>query len=143
MIKLIIVSYGIWFSRSASWKPHSNSFYLGLPDFKRRGWQGAGIRRCWAGWLPTAFFIINLVVIEEPKTKLKSTCNSPNPCNINCQCTGDDGNPLLKKTVSSPLGRQAGRKEGSISPSLDPSIPRLLIVFTHPPITNLPQALPR
>ena len=126
MIKLIIVSYGIWFSHSASWKPHSNSFYLGLPDFKRRGWQGASIRPCWAGWMPTAFFVLNLVVIEEPKTKIKSTCNSPNPCNTNCQCTGDDGNPLVKKNGFESARRQAGRQEGrkdrSHLPSIHPSL---------------------
>jgi hypothetical protein len=40
-----------------------------------RGWQGAGRH---LGWLAGAFFI-NLVVIEEAKPKIKSTCNSPNP----------------------------------------------------------------
>lgn len=89
-----------------------------------------------AGWLATAFFI-NLVVIEEAQTKIKSTCNSPNPCNTtNCQCTGDDGNLLFKKTVSSPPGRQAGRKDRSHLPSIHPFLNFRSSFFTHYSLTD-------
>lgn len=88
--------------------------------------------------MATTFFI-NLVVIEEAKTKTKSTCNSPNPCNLsntNCKCTGDDGNLFFKKWFRVNYSSQPARQEGSISPSLHPStLPRLLIIFMHPLIT--------